>query len=390
MAGKKRRGWGEGRVEQLSSGRWRAVVSAGVVEGKRVRESKTFAVKSDAVAWIASRKCDGRVCGGAAWTVGVWCGHWLEGVKREREYQTWRSYWQRVKNHIRPYLGSLKLTQVTKVRMDQWHTAMSKAGVSAAQQFRAAKTLRAALEAAVRAGLLPSNPAKRSPLPRVRPKEMVAWSRDDLRAFLATEGNHPKWWAAWWLLADSGIRPAELLGLHWSDVDWEAGAVRIRRALVYTDRGFELKAPKTAKGNRVILLSQQTVERLRAHRAYWMDRGRDVVNGPVFPGRRGGYVRPEYLHFHQFVPAQKRVQRTYAVPRIRVYDLRHTCATLLLAAGVNVKVVADRLGHEDPALTLRVYAHAIPTIQEQARKVMAEILTENGTPTAHATADQTT
>ena len=364
MGKKARRGWGEGRVYQLPSGRWRAVISIGKAQGGgRVREGKTFDKKQEAVDWLAQRKAGGSVASGTAWTVARWCDHWLEAKKREKEHQTWRFYNQRVKNHVKPYLGTLRLNQVTKVVVDDWHGKMTADGVSPAQQLRAAKTLRAALEAAFRSGLIPTNPTKRAALPRVRTKEMQAWSRDQARTFLeAVKGD--RYEAAWWLLLDSGMRPGELLALTWQEIDLEAGTVRVRRALEYTDKGFQLKPPKTAKGNRVILLAPATVEKLRA---------RPRTGELVFPAPRGGYLRPDYLNSRYFAPIVAILSKS-GIPTIRLYDLRHTCATLLLGNGVNIRVVADRLGHEDPRVTLRHYSHAIPSLQEQARTAIQDLL----------------
>jgi len=386
MSSRARRGWGEGRLVQMPSGKWRAIISIGIIAGKRARKSQSFATKNEAVAWLAKHKLMTRLSGAVAWTVGSWCQHWLDTIRRDREYQTWRFYRQRVRLFIEPYLGSIRMDKLDKVRLDRWHAELASAGVTLGQQNRAAKTLRAALEAARRANVVPENVARRAPLPRARPGEMGCWTLEQARVFLESEGNDPEWGAAWWLLLDAGLRPAELLALYWPDFDVLRGLIRVQRALVHTDRGYCLKQPKTRKGIRTIPLSEQTVARLLAHREYQEQLGRDTQSGLMFPAPRGGYLRPVYLGSRFFKKAVQRVQRTSHIPTIRVYDLRHTCATLLLGAGVNVRVVAERLGHEDPALTLRVYAHAMPSMQEEARRTMTNLLSgEYGTRLAHET-----
>lgn len=344
---------------QMPSGRWRAVVSIGKTKaGNRAREGKTFDTKQAAIVWLSSRKVSGQPTGGA-WTVAQWCEHWLEGKKREKEFQTWKFYRQRVRLFILPHLGQYRLNAITKLVVDEWHKTLTAAKVSPGQQLRAAKTLRAALEAAMVAGLILANPTKRTALPRVRKREMACWSRDQARAFLEhTAGD--RWAAAWRLLLDSGMRPAELCALTWADLYETTGSVRVRRALEYTDAGFQLKPPKTAKGNRVILLAPSTVGTILT-----LPRRTELI----FPAPRGGYLRPDYLGTRYFAPAVAAA----GLPIIRLYDLRHTCATLLLGAGVSIRVVADRLGHEDIKVTLAHYAHAIPSQQEQARQAAADL-----------------
>ncbi|MCE9561113.1 MAG: site-specific integrase [Planctomycetes bacterium] len=378
---KTRRGWGEGRVTQLKSGRWRAVISTGSDgNGKRLRDSKTFKTKPEATLWLAQRKSLGSADGGG-WTVAAWMDHWLAMKKTTVEFQTWRFYNQRSRLHVKPRLGTKKLSAITKVVVDDWHRRMTEDKVTAAQQLRAAKTLRAALEDAFKSGLITSNPTKRSALPKVRDKEMECWSAEQARTFLRLAAADPNI-TLWRLALDSGARPGELLALEWQDIDFVKGTVRIRRSLEHTDEGLQFKPPKTPKGLRVILIAPETVAMLKAHREKRKPGvGRATTDELVFPAQRGGAQQINHLGQVHFAKALKRCKGE--VPRIRVYDMRHTCATMLLGAGVNVKVVADRLGHEDPRITLKHYAHAIPSLQEAARQAISALLSENGTQTAH-------
>ena len=167
-----------------------------------------------------------------------------------------------------------------------------------------------------------------------------------------------------WLLAlDAGMRPGELYGLHWPEVDLEAGTVAVVHSLEEVGSEQRLKGVKTGgKGERTLALARRTVEALREHRGRMQKEKHDVEKGPVFPARRGGFLRRPNVYRRAFLP----LVEAAGVPRIRVYDLRHTTATLLLQAGVNVKVVSERLGHTDIRMTLDTYAKVLPNMQTLA------------------------
>jgi integrase len=134
-------------------------------------------------------------------------------------------------------------------------------------------------------------------------------------------------------------------------------------------RPGELFGPKTESSVRKIILSRRTLVSLKAHRQRMKKEGQDAATGLVFRGTLGGPVRLSNLRRDSFHPTLKRA----GLPRIRLYDLRHTMATLLLAAGVNVKVVSERLGHDSFEITLNFYAHALPSMQQGAADTMDQL-----------------
>jgi integrase len=174
------------------------------------------------------------------------------------------------------------------------------------------------------------------------------------------------------------MRPEEYLGLQWKDVDLVHGVVIVRRALVWrsTGGGWYFGEPKTARSRRHIPLPastlralteyrrQQSAERLKAGAAYQQ-------NDLVFATPEGGPLAPRNLKRRHFRPILKRAKLPLD---FRLYDLRHSCATLLLAAGEHPKVVSERLGHASVTLTLDVYSHVLPTMQEAASKKLENLL----------------
>src|SRR5262249_36955840 len=140
---------------------------------------------------------------------------------------------------------------------------------------------------------------------------------------------------------DSGLRQGEMFGLHWPELDLDAGAVRVTQTLSWRKNEPRLKEPKTKASRRRVLLSPGTVAVLRQHRERMEAEGHDVKEGLVFCDRKGGFLRPNNVVRRHFEPALTRSK----VKPIRFHDLRHTSATLLLLDGVTVKAVSARLGH---------------------------------------------
>jgi integrase len=177
-------------------------------------------------------------------------------------------------------------------------------------------------------------------------------------------------YALYVLALDSGMRQGELVALQWADVDFTAGSVVVQRSLEEINGKLRLKDTKSAKGRRRIELSRFAQDALHEHRKAMLAEGKDVRTGPVFCAPEGGWLRKGNFLRRSFWPCiESANQKTRAaaveagtqppddLPVIRFHDLRHTCATLLLLADVNVKVVSERLGHASIQLTLDTYSH---------------------------------
>src|SRR5262245_60516409 len=170
------------------------------------------------------------------------------------------------------------------------------------------------------------------------------------------------------------MRPGELFGLHWPEVDLATPAVSVRRSLEEIDGKPRLKTPKTDR-QRTIPIAPHTAAALAEHRERMRAEGRDVEAGPVFVSTSGGWLLQANFYRRSFLKILKRagLLTKEGKPLIRPYDLRHTCATLLLLKGVNVKVVSERLGHESIETTLKHYAHVLPAMQQAAVTAVAEL-----------------
>jgi integrase len=165
----------------------------------------------------------------------------------------------------------------------------------------------------------------------------------------------------------------------------DSGAVFVRRSLEEINGRVRLKDVKTAKARRRIDLAPDTVAALNEHRRRMLAEGHDVRTGPVFVDAKGEFLRKSNVARRSFRPiferANEKVEKESRergtapalLPVIRFHDLRHTCASLLLLADVNVKVVSERLGHASIEITLNTYSHVLPTMQKKAAEKMAGI-----------------
>ena len=196
--------------------------------------------------------------------------------------------------------------------------------------------------------------------------EMMTWSSDQLKEFLAV-AQHSRMRNAFTILASTGMRRGELLGLRWGDVDFDSSQIAIVQTVSKVNGRIVVGQPKTSGSRRTVYVHDTTMKALRQQRQLQAEErlaagpAWEADNDLVFRNEMGGPVNPERFsrHFRQLVEESD-------VPRIRLHDLRHTNATLSLKAGVHPKVVSERLGHSSIAITLDLYSHVTPGISRDA------------------------
>jgi integrase len=308
-------------------------------------------------------------------TVGEWLDRWLEDAVADTVRPvTFAKYEQIVRNHAKPALGRLRLQTLTPAHVRGLYREKLDRGLSPRTVQYIHVTLNKALKQAVADGLIPRNVCEAVKPPRPQKREIAPLSPEQARCFLeACQGERLE--ALFVLAVHTGMRQGELLGLHWEDVDLQAGTLRVRRALAQTKDGPMLAAPKSAKSRRRIKLTGASVESLKRHRAaqnaerlkiggLWEDRGL------VFPNRTGGFLSPYLLTDG---PLKRPLERA-GLPPIRFHDLRHTCATILLSRGVHVKLVQELLGHATISITLDTYSHVLPGMDDWLADAMGDAL----------------
>ena len=237
--------------------------------------------------------------------------------------------------------------------------------------------LHRAFKDAVRWGRLARNPADAADPPRGGPKSdgVHAWDAITLRTFLvlSRESEDPLH-ALWVLLATTGMRWGEALGLRWDDLDMDAGRLRVVQTITQVRSKVTIGEPKTTSGRRSVALDPATVAVLREHRKAMLKErllvGPDFSDeGLVFHRPDGACLRPEAVS----ATFLRRVEQ-YGLRRLTVHGLRHTWATLALEQGIHPRVVQERLGHSTIAITLGIYSHVAPRLHDEAASVIADLL----------------
>jgi len=271
-----------------------------------------------------------------------------------------------------PRIGHIKLVKLSPLDLQRLYADRLDSGLSSTTVHHLHVVLHRLLKQAVRLGINSSNVTEAVDAPRRTLLEITTWNAEQVSRFLAAADEH--YLAVFWRLALlTGMRRGELLGLKWEDIDLDRGSLAVRRTLSRGKGGtWELSQPKTASGRRSIALPASCVTSLRKHKAtqnaerlrlgeIWDDQ--DFV----FTNRTGGP-----LHVNSLALQFAKLTKATALPKIRFHDLRHTSATLLLAQGVNPKIVQERLGHADISMTLNRYSHVTPDMQRLAADALDE------------------
>jgi integrase len=329
-------------------------------------------------------------------SVDAFLDQWLERVASNKyAFKTFQNYRYCLGLDVRPVIGLLPMAALSPADVQRVFTRMREKGTCSNTRRRIFSILSSALDVAVEWGILAQNPAAQVQIPRREKKEMRAMSREEAKRFLEVtdRGN----WAEYFrTMLVTGMRPGESYALRWEDIDFEHGVISVQRSLIWKgapSEGWMLVEPKTERGRRQISIPHSLVEAFHALKRRQDEIKRKVGglyedNGFVFASRWG---RPFY--HRQFIRRVFKVALVKAgLPRsIRLYDLRHTSATLLLKAGEHIKVVSERLGHASVSITLEVYIHVLPGMQEGAASRIDALLQEplkEGTPAAHCAAHQ--
>ncbi len=234
--------------------------------------------------------------------------------------------------------------------------------------------IRGALADAVRRGLVPRNVALIAHAPRMTasPKvEQRSWTAEEPQAFLRAAAGH-RLFAALRTAAFTGMRRNELLGLCWDDLDTSKATLSINRGLVAI--GYDLHETRgtTANARRRIDLDPTTIAVLGAWRA-WQSVEQHAI-GIEPSARMFADGHRAAIHPHAISQAFERIARRAGVTVIRLHDLRHTHGSLLIAAGIPVKVVSERLGHATPTFTIETYQHVLPGMQAEAARVFEQLI----------------
>jgi integrase len=371
----RKRADGEGTITRRSDGRWMARLSVPrSVDGKAHRIAVYGATQAEVVEKLKNlrqqRDLNAKSVIGKD-TLSGYLQRWLENdVSVNRDGKTYQEYEGTVRGYITPFIGHIKLAKLDGEQLVAWQGTLKRKGFSANMRLRGIRVLRNALNKAVKLRVIPFNPIAALDKPKVIRKEVVPLEPEVCQRLFENCQAH-RLGDLIVLAAMTGLRKGELFAIEWNAVNLDEGVLVVRRQLQEL-KGLKLKEPKTQAGKRVVSLDPVAVEALRSRLKKALDEGFDPAQVPiVFPNIRGGYLRGSNFDRNIWYP----IREATGIPDTFVFhDLRHTQASLMLAAGVDLKVIQKRLGHRDFATTANTYSHLLQNSQNEAVEKLAAMM----------------
>lgn len=379
-----RRAIGEGTVYQRPDGKWIGEATIGWDGGKRRRRRVVTETQREARARlrrIQDAIRDSAPIAADRLTVAQWLNEWLEKEARPRvRPRTFDGYRTIVVHHLAPYFAKVKLRDLEPRHVRDY--LATKATQGSRKELLSAQTLhhhhavlRRALQVAESYGYVQRNVAKLASPPTIHRPEVAPLTPEQSTKFLAAiagmRDEH-----LYHVAMATGLRQSELLGLRWEDVDFEGATLSVRTTLQRYGGAYHLDPPKTSRSARTLALPAPIAAALRAQRR--RQRVERVAAGPTWQGGRWGLV---FTTGHGTPMSgsdlTKRFQAALsraALPRVRFHDLRHGAATYLLAAGVDLRVVMEIMGHSTITTTANTYAHVLPRLQREAADRLGAML----------------
>jgi integrase len=317
-------------------------------------------------------------------TVAEWVAEWLPSIRADVKRSTWESYRGNLETHVVPRIGGVPLQRLGRTHLASLYADLLEdgrvrgpGGLSPTSVRYVHVVLKRCLRDAVRGGLVARNPAELIDAPKGGAKRsgFRVWDAEQAARFLR-HVRDDRLAGLWTLAVGTGMRRGELLGLRWSDVDLEAGRLSVLQSLVVRGRyaDVDLEDPKRGASIRTIRLDEDVVAALRRHRIRQAEER--LAWGPAWVDTGLVFGREDGTRLHPSSVSKRflRLSADGEVPRIRFHDLRHTHATLLLLGGVPAKVVSERLGHANIAITLDTYSHVLPRMDEAAAATFGAML----------------
>lgn len=399
MPRRKARGYRDGHIRQRADGLFGGTFEKGrdPITGKRRRGTVYGRTYREAEAKLEHAMADharGLPTDLREQTVGQYLEHWLAQVAQPRvRPRTYESHCYLLRTHAIPVLGAIKLTRLgpqhiqgllngkrAAGRIPRSRAAQA-AGQTAPLSPRTVQylrtVLRTAFDQAVRWELIDRNPAGLVDAPKQERHEFTPWTPGEAQRFLVDVAARGDRYAALYrLVLRTGLRQGEALGLTWDALDLDGGRVRVRGTLQRLDGQWTVTPPKTERARRTLPLPPDVVDALREHRT--RQKAERLAAGPAWPAGDWVFTTPqgEPLNGTTLTHAFHRAARAAGVPAIRFHDLRHTCATHLIAVGISPRAIMEQLGHSQISLTMNTDAHVGDDLLREAAERLARLYRE--------------
>jgi integrase len=366
-----RRGNGEGTISRRTNGTYEARIT--IEDGQRKSiYGKTRKEVQEKLKIALRDQQQGMLVNAAQQRLGAFLVDWLESTqKHSLRPRTYERYEEIVRLHIVPTLGRHYLHKLTAQQVQAFYSKKLDEEFAASTVIVFHSVLHKALKTAVTWNLISRNVCSFVSPPRLEQYEIQPLNVEQIQALLqVTEGHRME--ALFKLAIATGMRRGELMGLKWQDIDLEHGTLQVRRVLTripgkMPGKGYIESEPKTKKSRRKMVIASFALEALVQHRKRQLEA--KLLAGPlwqehdyVFCTSVGTHINPS----KDMLDPLKKLLRKAGLPEIRFHDLRHSAATLLLTLKVNPKVVQEVLGHSTISMTMDIYSHVLPGIQEDA------------------------
>ena len=370
----------KGHIRQRAKGSWEIFydMPADTVTGRRRQKSQTVkGTKRDAqrvLREVLISLEQGSYVKPNKVTLGDWLRQWLKDyASMNTTDRTQESYSSIVERHLIPSLGKVMLADLQPQHIQSYYAeklsngrADGKGGLSARSVVYHHRILSKAIDYAVKMGMVVRNVADVVQPPRVQRVTMRTLSTEEVKSFLDT-AQETDYYVYFATLLYTGLRRGELLALKWRNLDLVKDTLTVVETAYKLGNGdYIIKEPKTAQSRRSVVLTPALGELFREYR---IDQELLRIQlGVSLDADDFVFIRPDGspINPNAVTLAFRRIIKTAGLRNIRIHDLRHTHATLMLKAGVHPKVVSERLGHANIGITLDIYSHVLPGIQEEA------------------------
>lgn len=306
-------------------------------------------------------------------TVSEWMDDWVENYLPHVEETTKVGYKTKIRCYIKPAIGDILIQSLRAHHIQKMVNDMIAKGLSAKNIKDTYNNINAAMKKAVVLRMIPYNPCDGVSLPKVKRYRAKVYDITNIHKLLELAKGTDMYLPIF-LCVTFGLRRGELLALRWGDIDFKTKTLSVRNNMVRGENGFIIKAPKSESGIRDIRFGEDTLAVLGAARKqYFSDMcsyGSGFQNlNFVIRQEDGSPLKPDSM-----TQKWERFIEHHNLPKIRLHDLRHSNATALIMAGVNPKVVQQRLGHSDVNITLNTYTHVLPEMDIEAAEKLDYIM----------------
>jgi integrase len=376
-----------GHIQQRGRERWRikAYIGRDATGRKRYAQRTVTGKRREAereLSRLLVAVDEGRVVASPAMTLDELLDRWLDVKRQAVEPSTWASYEWVARRYVRPALGTRKVGSLRPIDLDLLYSQLTGRGLSVRTVRICHTVLRQSLEQARRWGFIARSPAvDASPPPQHRHEVTLPTVEQVLRLVDGALEDDPAFGTYLWVMSATGCRRGEACALRWTDVDLDCREMTIRRAIVLVGGTLREKDTKTHQSRRVAL-DEATVALLCRHRL--RQRETALALGVPLADDALLFADPEGRPWRPDVCTNRfgRLRARLGLNHVRLHDLRHFVASVLIDGGIPISTVSNRLGHSQMSTTLNLYTHALPATDQRAAAYLGDLLTGRTTPRA--------